>query len=259
MTPIPLLDLPSQRRIADHLDRETDRIDMIAEAKSRLLSLLAERRRALVASEMSGVVAEVDFLPLHRCVHRFIDYRGATPVKTTTGVPLVTARNIRDGRIDLQRAEEFIAESEYDGWMRRGFPEVGDVLITTEAPLGEVAQIVDTQVALAQRVILLKPNTTRVTADYLALYLQSPAAQAELAMRATGSTALGIRADRLRAVPVRVPSLDEQGVAVARLRTGLNQIDKLTFALARQAKLLAERRAAIITEGVSPKAVAPGA
>jgi type I restriction enzyme S subunit len=247
-----------QRRIAKFLDRETERIDSITARKRRLLDLLAERRRALIASEMNGDNAD-DLLPLRRCVRKFVDYRGATPVKTPTGVPLVTARNIRDGRIDLVRAEEFIADVDYRVWMRRGMPDQGDVLITTEAPLGAVAQIVDTHVALAQRVILLKPNTARVSADYLARYLQSPAAQAELEMRATGSTALGIRADRLRAVPVRVPPSQDQAAMVRRVREGLNRIDELRGRLVRQQDLLAEYRRALITETSAGRLNVPAA
>ncbi len=83
-----------------------------------------------------------------------IDYRGKTPRKTTEGIPLVTAKVIKNGRINTPT--EFVAENEYDAWMRRGLPHSGDVLITTEAPMGEVAQLRTSRVALAQRVILLR-------------------------------------------------------------------------------------------------------
>ena len=80
-----------------------------------------------------------------------IDYRGKSPDKTTQGVPLVTAKIVKGGRIETPN--EFIAEEDYDDWMRRGMPEAGDVVMTTEAPLGEIAQLDGQQVALAQRLI----------------------------------------------------------------------------------------------------------
>lgn len=46
--PIPVPDWPTQRAIADYLDRETARIDALIVAKERLLGLLAEKRRALI-------------------------------------------------------------------------------------------------------------------------------------------------------------------------------------------------------------------
>ena len=51
----------------------------------------------------------------------FIDYRGKTPTKTKSGVPLVTAKIIKNGVI--MAPQEFIAEENYDEWMRRGIPQ----------------------------------------------------------------------------------------------------------------------------------------
>jgi type I restriction enzyme S subunit len=90
-----------------------------------------------------------------------IDYRGKTPKKTSSGVPLVTAKIIKGGRI--LPFDEFIAEDDYDSWMVRGLPQPGDVVLTTEAPLGEVAQLNDTKVALAQRVVTLRGKKEYLT------------------------------------------------------------------------------------------------
>jgi len=68
-----------------------------------------------------------------------IDYRGKTPTKTSFGIPLITAKVVKGGRIETP--DEFIAVDDYEPWMRRGIPKAGDVVMTTEAPLGEVAQL----------------------------------------------------------------------------------------------------------------------
>jgi len=125
-------------------------------------------------------------------------------------VPLVTAKNIRDGVISFELSEEFIAEEDYDPWMRRGLPQPGDVLLTTEAPLGQVAQVFDTEFALAQRVILIRPMQDRLDPRWLYWFLRSPQGARELWLRATGTTAPGIKAERLRDVPIPVPALPEQ-------------------------------------------------
>ncbi|MFR4711617.1 MAG: hypothetical protein ACLUAL_08205 [Blautia wexlerae] len=64
-----------------------------------------------------------------------MDYRGKTPTKTENGIFLVTAKNVKDGFIDYETSKEYISENAYEEVMRRGKPEIGDVLITTEAPL----------------------------------------------------------------------------------------------------------------------------
>jgi type I restriction enzyme S subunit len=85
-----------------------------------------------------------------------IDYRGRTPQKAPYGIKLLTAKVIKDATIDESRLE-YISQETYAQWMRRGFPQQGDILLTTEAPLGEAAMLRSAEpIALAQRVILLR-------------------------------------------------------------------------------------------------------
>lgn len=81
-----------------------------------------------------------------------IDYRGKTPKKTAFGIPLITAKIVKNGKIDYSN-QEYIAEEDYGKWMVRGLPKKDDVIITTEAPLSEVAQLDGRKIALAQRII----------------------------------------------------------------------------------------------------------
>ncbi len=75
---------------------------------------------------------------IEQVTETLIDYRGKTPKKTTRGIKLITAKVIKDGTI-LGSNHEYIAEDSYDTWMRRGLPRQGDILITTEAPLGIIS------------------------------------------------------------------------------------------------------------------------
>lgn len=137
-----------------------------------------------------------------------IDYRGKTPRKTTSGIPLITAKVVKGGRIETP--DEFIAESDYTDWMRRGIPEPGDVVVTTEAPLGEVAQLGNERVALAQRLICLRGKSGVLDNRFLKFLMQADAVQEQLRSRATGTTVLGIKQSELRKVVLPLPSIDEQ-------------------------------------------------
>jgi len=141
-------------------------------------------------------------------MERIIDYRGKTPSKTDSGIPLITAKIIKEGRIG--EPTEFIAHETYSPWMRRGLPQRGDVLITTEAPLGEVAQIFNEKVALAQRVILLRGKAEELNNSYLKYVLQSKDVQKQLITKSTGTTVLGIKQSELRKVLIPLPPLEEQ-------------------------------------------------
>ena len=139
----------------------------------------------------------------------FIDYRGKTPPKTTEGIPLITAKIIKNGTI--LPPQEFIATDFYDEWMRRGIPRKGSIVFTTEAPLGEVAQIkTDERIAFAQRVIILEPNPKLLFADYLLYALQDQVLKERIKACATGTTVIGIKAAELKKVIIDLPPLDVQ-------------------------------------------------
>ncbi len=137
-----------------------------------------------------------------------IDYRGKTPRKTLFGIPLITAKIVKDGRI--MTPNEFIASEDYELWMRRGIPEPGDVVMTTEAPLGEVAQLDSRKVALGQRLITLRGKPDLINNTYLKFAMQSAFVQNQLEARSTGTTVLGIRQSELKKVEIPLPPLDEQ-------------------------------------------------
>jgi type I restriction enzyme S subunit len=146
--------------------------------------------------------------PLEECMAAIIDYRGKTPDKTTSGIPLITAKVVKGGRIEP--TEEYIAIQDYDSWMRRGIPQVGDVVMTTEAPLGEVAQLGTVRVALAQRLITLRGKPSIIDNTFLKFLMQSSDIQDQLRARASGTTVLGIKQSELRKVNLTLPPLSEQ-------------------------------------------------
>ena len=94
--------------------------------------------------------------------------------------------------------------------MSRGKVRLGDVLITTEAPMGNVAQIDKEYIALAQRVIKYRGNENKLNNDYLARFLMSDIFQRQLYTNATGSTVLGIKGSRLHKLSIYVPEINEQ-------------------------------------------------
>ena len=150
-------------------------------------------------------------------VCEFIDYRGKTPTKTESGIRLITAKNVKKGYLSLEPLE-YIAEADYESWMTRGIPSKGDVLITTEAPLGNVAQIdTNEKIALAQRIITLIPKSDNLDKAFLKNALLSDQVQFELNGFATGSTVLGIKSSSLKEISIPLPPLEIQQQIVAEI------------------------------------------
>ena len=263
--------LAEQHTIAAVLDRETARIDALIVKKERQIELLQEKRAALISHavtkgldpsvpmkdsgvEWLGMVPEHwDIDQLRRVIIKFVDYRGKTPEKVDSGRLLITARNIKNGQIDFSLSEEFMKEEDYDAWMVRGFPEIGDVLITTEAPLGEVAQIDNLNIALAQRIILLKANKGKILNEFLKYQLISDFGKGELWSRATGSTAVGIKAEHLRSVLVIVPPLDEQKKIIRHIEKESRILENPVNKIMKSIVLLREYRSALISATVTGK------
>ncbi len=169
------------------------------------------------------MVDEWPELPLAECMAAIIDYRGKTPRKTTSGIPLVTAKIIKGGRIE--QPSEYINPADYDEWMRRGIPAAGDIVLTTEAPLGEVAQLDERKVALAQRVITLRGREGFMDNTFLKFLMQSSYVQEQLKGRSTGTTVHGIRQSELRKVLLLVPPIGEQRAIALILGTLDNKIE----------------------------------
>ena len=160
----------------------------------------------------------------------FIDYRGRTPKKTKAGTRLITAKNIKFGYLSLE-PEEFIAVSDYSDWMTRGIPQIGDVLFTTEAPLGNVAIIdLSEKFALAQRAICLQFHVPSI-GRFVALLMMSIAFQSRIKESASGMTATGIKSSALKEVCIALPPLAEQHRIVAKVDQLMALCDQLKDSL----------------------------
>ena len=158
---------------------------------------------------------------------QFIDYRGKTPPKVDRGIPLITAKNIKKGFISRE-PREFITKDTYTKWMTRGFPQVGDILITTEAPLGNAAVVDLDKFALAQRSICLAPYArSAVDTKFFLYFILSPTGQEALSSKSSGVTATGIKAARLKELNIPVPPTDEQKRIVAKLDELMALCDQL--------------------------------
>jgi len=215
--PVPVPPLPEQQRIVGLLD---EAFAGLATAQANAEKNL-QNARALFESHLQSVFTQrgkgwVETV-IGDCI-RFIDYRGKTPVKTESGIRLITAKNVKMGYLQ-ETPMEFIAASGYKSWMTRGIPQKGDVLFTTEAPLANVAQLdTDEKVAFAQRIIIMQPDAAKLDSAFLKYLLLSQPVQQRIRTKGTGATVQGIKASLLRTIDLSFPkTLAEQEEIVAKL------------------------------------------
>lgn len=170
---------------------------------------------------------------LIEAVEVVMDFRGRTPKKLGFewgggDIPAISARNVRMGSIDFDIENYSASDVLYNRWMTHGDMAKGDVLFTTEAPLGNVAQVPDDRrYVLSQRTILLRAKRAEFDNIFLYYVLQSPEFQRLLLDNASGSTALGIQRRRLELLEIASPPLKVQ----QKIAAALNDADLLISSL----------------------------
>ena len=149
---------------------------------------------------------------------KLIDYRGKTPKKlgetwSKDGHLALSAINVKMGHIDKTVETYYGDDNLYNKWMQGNHLYKGQVLMTMEAPMGNIAQIPDDEkYILSQRTIALVPNE-EIIDDFLATVLMGSKFQGELLNKASGGTAKGVSQKTLNEILITIPtSRDEQYV-----------------------------------------------
>lgn len=146
-----------------------------------------------------------------------IDHRGKTPKKlggdwSERGHPAISAKNIKNGRLVRHDAIRYVDSDLYTRWMKDPLL-AGDILMTSEAPLGELLYLVNSyDYLLSQRLYGIRADKNFISGCYLYFWLQTNSARADIDGRATGTTVVGIRQSELKQIKVMVPQkivLDE--------------------------------------------------
>jgi type I restriction enzyme S subunit len=244
---IQLPPLTEQQRIVEKLDRAFEEIDRAIEATKKRRHEADKLFDCLLSDLISVKREDCAIFTLDK-IAKFLDYRGKTPTKSESGVRLLTAKNVRMGFIKKE-PEEFISDSEYKKHMIRGFPAKGDVVLTTEAPMGFVAQIEDDSVALGQRLITLKIFRSGVSSDFLKYALMSKDSQDQFEKKGTGATVKGIKASLLKEVVIAVPpSIEEQDEVVSKLIAAEESCAEIHSSCSKQIALLGNLKSAILAQ-----------
>ena len=242
----PLPPLAEQKRIVAILDEAFAGIaTAVANAEKNLANA-----RELFKSHLNAVFSQRGDGWVETTIDehiRFIDYRGRTPRKTESGMRLITAKNVKMGHLQ-EHPMEFVDPAIYKEWMTRGIPQKGDVLFTTEAPLGNVAQLDTSEmVVFAQRVIIMQPDHNHIVPDFLKFMLLSRVMQRSIHDRGTDATAKGIKASRLKKVDISFPGEIEEQRQIVRLLDRLqSETQRLESIYQQKLDALAELKQSIL-------------
>ncbi len=268
---IPLL--CEQTAITAFLDRETAKIDALVEEQQRLIELLKEKRHAVISHAVtkgldpdvpmkeSGVewLGEVpehwEVGSLKRACSLVRDGTHLPPTRVAEGVPLLSVRNIFDGRFGLRDDDSFISQEDYLILCRAFVPQADDVILAiVGATLGKTALIPqDLGSFHIQRSVAVFRTGNGLLPTWLHYVFQSSGFQRLLWEHVGYSAQPGIYLGTLAEFRIPLPSMADQSRITAFLECEVGEVNALIVQAEAGIALLQERRAALISAAVTGK------
>lgn len=192
--------------------------DQLIKMKTAMLEKMFPKNGSLYPEiRFEGFTGAWEQRKLLDCIDKITDFRGRTPKKlgmdwSENGYLALSALNVKDGYIDFTQDVHYGNQKLYDKWMSGNELHKGQVLFTTEAPMGNVAQVPDNKrYILSQRTIAFSVTSNLITENFLAIILRSPNVVSTLTALSSGGTAKGVSQKSLSTVEITIPAdLEEQ-------------------------------------------------
>jgi len=257
-------------RLLDHADRQIRRY---IRAKQKLIKLLEEQKQAIIHRAVTrGLDPNVRLKPsgvewlgdmpehwevvaLKRVCRLLRDGTHLPPPRTTSGIPLLSVRNIIDGRFVRRDDDSLISEEAYRALCRSFVPQEHDVLLAiVGATLGKVAIVGDMDRFHIQRSLaIFRPKAEELTFQFLSAYLCGAAFQRALWTTVAFSAQPGIYLSTLGDFSIALPPLREQDQIVRMLTDTVSDVSKAIATANKQIDLLREYRARLVADVVTGK------
>ena len=268
---LPLPPLPTQRLIANYLDRETARIDKLIAEKVRMLALLEEKRSSLISRVVTrGLDANA---PLK---HSGLEWVGEIPVHWEIQ-PIKYLAEVGNGSTPSVENADYWDEGGFP-WLNSSVVNVSPVTsasrYVTETALREchlpkiqppavlvgitgqgktrgMAALLGMEATINQHLAFIKPRSQQIGTEYLCYLLGHAYAFLRNDSDAAGSTKGAITCEQLASMKIPFPPIYEQSKICTRIRESLEVSTPLRSEITRSLHLLAERRSSLITAAVT--------
>ncbi len=167
-----------------------------------------------------------------------LDGTHGSPIRTDTGIPVLSAQNVKDGKLSFD-TDRYTSPAEYENFNRRLQVRSGDLLLTIVGTIGRVAVIDEVRPLVFQRsVAVLRPNSAKLSSRFLFHASRAPDFQAQLLRSSNQSSQAGVYLGKLKKVHMPLPPLAEQrriaeildkaDALRTKRRAALAQLDALT-------------------------------
>ena len=265
--PVPIPERSQQQGIADYLDRETVRLDALISVKERLVSLLAEKRRAIITHAVSrGLNPQAPLrdsgipwlgkIPTHWRTRRVAWLFRERDQRGEPDLPLLEV-SINAGVVLREFSDERIESTAAD-FNTYKVARQGDIVFNKMRMWQGAVGVAPEDGLVSPDYVVAAPSGS-LSSEYAGLLFRTPTFSAECARRSHGIVwdRLRLYWEGFREIELPLPSPDEQAVIVAGVATRSVLIDRLSAATERTVSLLKERRAALIAAAVTGQIPVP--
>ncbi len=216
----------------------------------------AELRRAILALAVQGQLvgspkdsSSWSVVRMRDVCIQITDGEHATPQRTSDGVPLATAKNVRDGFLDLSNTD-WVAPATAEKCWKRCKPRHDDLLmVCVGATTGRVCLVQDPpDMVLVRSVALIRPNQERISPTYLNLFLRSPGGQSQIWSNVKQSAQPCLYLGKMSEFEIVLPPLAEQRRIVAKVDQLMTLVDQLEAQLATSRAAAGKLMEAVVAE-----------
>ncbi|TPW26564.1 hypothetical protein FJU08_22075 [Martelella alba] len=247
-------------QLTEHLPTDGSASELLDEIGAQRSKLLAEnlptKNEAATQSRKLDNQQIPDALPalptnwqwatLMQCCRWVVDCRNKTAKYSTSGATLLRTNNIRDGKLILADVK-FVDDDTYDKWTERYRPAANDLIITREAPMGEVCLLDDQYTyCLGQRLMLASVIPGTIEPKFLLYSLRDPELMDRVQDKPVGSTVQHFRVGGIETLLVPVPPLAEQKRIFVKVDKLMALCDRLEEQAREGERLGAELMAALV-------------
>lgn len=260
-----------QVAIAAFLDRETGKIDALVAEQEQLITLLKEKRQAVISHAVTkGLDPSVPMkdsgvewlgeVPEHWDVNAIkhivatpiTDGPHETPAFPDEGIPFVSAEAVSTGVIDFQRIRGFISEEDHARYSLKYKPQRGDIFMVKSGATTGVTAMVETDLdfniwsplAVIRPALFMSPR-------YVLQFMRSSNFQEAVTLNWSFGTQQNIGMGVIENLMIAVPPLAEQVAIADHLGLMLDQFQPLITEATQAIQLLQERRSALISAAVT--------
>lgn len=201
-------------------------------------------------SELGEIPNEWDIVKLKEVLDLLKDGTHNPPKRTETGIPLLSAENIFNGKVNYGLNEKYISLDDYYSMHKNYEIEHGDILMTIVGTIGRVAIVQYDEKFTVQRSVAILKNNKKINNKFLAQFLSSDICKKELDRKSNSTAQSGLYLGELAKINIILPTLKEQERIASILSTVEEQIDNVDELIQKNKELKKGLMQQLLTKGI---------